>query len=547
MDKNLNFNASTNFVGKFPKLRHLNPVVYKKFKNTRKFIEEDIKSEEFVDRGGLDLKTYNTLQQIWQDRDYLIKASKHEPNGMDGKPPDIPYAQGPSKTRPVVGEKKALVLLVEFKDKKGNTSYEHFRDMLFNSGFQYSLKNYYREASWNQLNIDGYVNDEWYSVNHKRQYYVDTTFLNGHFAKAQELVEEAVKTAKSSNKFNFSDFAKNGEIELLIVIYAGSGLDTKLDARFIRPHTDRLRNPIEVEPGIWAKNYCIVPELPSDDLGCFCHEVGHLLGLPDFYKEGYSTVVGGWCLMGVGDHNNGGRTPAHPSAWCKIHLGWTEPTTITELPQIQNIPAVNDPNSTNKIYKIPVKDSNGKEYFLIENRQQKGFDQGLPASGLLIWHVNESKSMRYFPNNDPQNFFLTLEQSDGRGELEKNMFELKKKVGSQQAKKALTGDNGDPFPGETKKTVFDDKSLPNSRSHNNKHSCVVVNSISNSDNVMTAIMGVMCSSPLILGDKEPLWEEIPDDDRLRWIKEESSIDFYQNGYSQGYRKGYGDALKNMRK
>ncbi len=68
------------------------------------------------------------------------------------------------------------------------------------------------------------------------------------------------------------------------------------------------------------------------------------------------------------------------------------------------------------------------------------------------------------PNNDPQNFFLTLEQSDGRGELEKNMFELTKKVGSQQAKKALTGDNGDPFPGETKKTVFDDKSLPNSRS-----------------------------------------------------------------------------------
>jgi immune inhibitor A len=251
--------------------------------------------------------------------------------------------------------------------------------------------------------------------------------------------------------------------------------------------------------------------------------------------------------MGVGDHNNGGRTPAHPSAWCKIHLGWTEPTTITELPQIQNIPAVNDPDSTDKIYKIPVKGSNGREYFLIENRQQKGFDQGLPASGLLIWHVNEIKSMRYFPNNDPQNFFLTLEQSDGRGELEKNMFELKKKVGSQQAKKALTGDNGDPFPGETKKTVFDDKSLPNSKSHNNKHSCVVVDSISNSDNIMTAIMGVMCSSHLILEEKEPLWEEIPDDDRLRWIKEESSIDFYQNGYSQGYRQGYGDALKNMRK
>src|SRR5207249_8940512 len=29
----------------------------------------------------------------------------------------------------------------------------------------------------------------------------------------------------------------------------------------------------------------------------------------------------------------------------------------------------------------------GSEYLLLENRRKKGFDQELPAEGLLIWHV----------------------------------------------------------------------------------------------------------------------------------------------------------------
>ena len=62
----------------------------------------------------------------------------------------------------------------------------------------------------------------------------------------------------------------------------------------------------------------------------------------------------------------------------KIHLGWTKPVIITEKPKICNLSAVNEPSAENKIYKIPINTSNN-EYFLIENRQQIGFDQGLPC------------------------------------------------------------------------------------------------------------------------------------------------------------------------
>ena len=260
---------------------------------------------------------------MWQDKNDTIEASKQEGTMGEGKPITI----GPcTKIKPVVGSKKALVLLIEFTDKKNSTSPQVFNNLLFNS--QYSFKNYYLEVSWNQLTIDGYVHDEWLEASNNRLNYVDTTFVNGHFVKAQSLVEEALNNLKNENKLNFSDYAKDGEIELLIVVYAGSGMDTKLNAKYIRPHTDKLLNPVEVAPGIWAKNYSIIPELPSDDVGCFCHEIGHQLGLPDLYKDGYNTIVGGWCLMGVGDHNNGGRTPGHLSAWCKIHLGWTNPIVI---------------------------------------------------------------------------------------------------------------------------------------------------------------------------------------------------------------------------
>ena len=83
------------------------------------------------------------------------------------------------------------------------------------------------------------------------------------------MISEVVLQAKNSGSFDFSKIAKDGEIEILIVIYAGEGLDTKLNINYIRPHKDSLSEPIEVQEGIFAKRYCLIPELPSDDLRLF--------------------------------------------------------------------------------------------------------------------------------------------------------------------------------------------------------------------------------------------------------------------------------------
>jgi hypothetical protein len=69
------------------------------------------------------------------------------------------------------------------------------------------------------------------------------------------------------------------------------------------------------------------------------------------------------------------------------------------------------------------------------------------------------------------------------------MRDIEKLEGAELAQKDLTGDNGDPYPGVINNINFDDKSNPPSWTYKNTPSGVVINSISNSNPMMTADMG----------------------------------------------------------
>ena len=552
---------------------HLHPSIYKRIRITKKLKKKGIDPEEFRIRGGLDLETFKALQQRWQDEKRRMDKAKQEIRSIYGTLKKAPLSVGScKKIDPVIGTKNALVLLTEFKDKKSSTKAEFFKDLLFSKGSNRSMRDYYLEASWNQLDIIGEVNDEWYSSANKRSEYVDKIPMGGHYPKAQKLIEETILQAKNSGKFDFTQYSKGGNIEILIVVYAGSGMDTKLDIGYIRPHQDRLKQPIEVQDGIWARRYIIIPELPFlERLGFFCHEVGHILGLPDLYKEGYSPVVGSWCLMGMGHYINEGRTPSHPSAWCKVHLGWVEPKLLNQEPRNYEIPAVIDDKI---IYRLDIEGSGGREYFLLENRQQKGFDKNLPSSGLLIWYVNENACVVQRPNYDPKHFFLTIKQSDGKEDLQSDRTELFRGK-DEEIPKDVAGDLGDPFPGITVNRTFNDESNPNSRSYKGYKSFVNVVSISDSKDLMNAEMGIKPISKetiqfipkdvAVLSTKKTTMELTPSklltfiyppkpkdpyeegwDDYFEDLKEKVCLKEFQDGYRLGYRLGYEKAIKKVK-
>jgi immune inhibitor A len=453
--------------------RHPHPSIYKKIRKTNQLIKDGVDPSDFEKNGGVDPGTKAIIDEKVQSNDEWLEEMKKEVQKEE--------VSKLCKKIDVKGKKRALVLLINFKDTDRNklSKPDHFNELLFSKS-KPSMRNYFLEASCNQLTIYGDISSEWYQAKHKSSYYVDKG--RNVYPKARELVKEALTQAKKSGQFKFSDYVVDGKIEMLIVVFSGAGFDTSLKPVNINPHSSSLGELFELQPGIGVDRYIINSELPKEDLGSFCHEVGHNLGLHDHYKDGYSPIVGGWCSMAVGCYNDNSQTPALPCAYCRSSLGWIEPEIIKGNPEKCEIPGVlND----KKIYKLFIEDSNELEYFLVENRQKVGFDSKLPANGLLIWHIDERSCL--YKNNDINHLFLTLEQADGLKELEMDYCHLDDEKKENVEDAVMCGNKGDVF-GYANKT-FDDKSNPSSISREGKITGISITSISDPDDVMTACMG----------------------------------------------------------
>lgn len=107
----------------------------------------------------------------------------------------------------------------------------------------------------------------------------------------------------------------------------------------------------------------------------------------------------------------------------------------------------------NTSYRINTPHTN--EYFLLENRQNIGFDAALPGTGLCIWHINTNKTSTSHisandVNADEDMKGVDLEEADGNNDLDNQ---------------TNRGDDGDLFPGSECNQTFNDNSNPNSRTY----------------------------------------------------------------------------------
>ena len=157
------------------------------------------------------------------------------------------------------------------------------------------------------------------------------------------------------------------------------------------------------------------------------HELGHLLGLPDLYHpvDGIQPaqrrwVIGCWSLMaagswGCGDVSAGPAAvrPTHPGAWEKQRLGWLDEIQEVSGSLVQvTLPLV---QTSRKILQVNI---GSGERLLIENRGKIGFDRDLPASGVLVYRVNDNIPFRPGPT-DPRVYRVQLLEADGDSALVK--------------------------------------------------------------------------------------------------------------------------------
>ena len=131
--------------------------------------------------------------------------------------------------------------------------------------------------------------------------------------------------------------------------------------------------------------------MQMDGIGVCLHEMSHALGLPDFYDTGYKAFgMDLWSLMDYGEYCVSGYQPVGYTAYERSYMGWESLETLTE-PQVLTLRCFADGGVGYKI----VNPANENEYYVIENRQGKGWDEYLGTkvcSGLQVSHVDYDKA-----------------------------------------------------------------------------------------------------------------------------------------------------------
>ncbi|MCI5224033.1 MAG: M6 family metalloprotease domain-containing protein [Candidatus Electrothrix sp. AR4] len=214
------------------------------------------------------------------------------------------------------------------------------------------------------------------------------------YPNAQEFVTEAVNAANSD--VNYADFDNDadGYVDGVYVIFAGYGQEAGASTDAIWAHAWGIP-PVTLD-GKTIIGYSCSPELRGNSdtditrIGVICHELGHVLGAPDYYDtdgaaNGAYQGASFWDLMAAGSWNNRGATPAHHNAFTKAYYyNWI---TMTEL--IPNQSVTIQPVEFNQDIFFYASPTTG-EYWVLENRQQVGFDAALPGHGLIIHHVDRN-------------------------------------------------------------------------------------------------------------------------------------------------------------
>ena len=402
----------------------------------------------------------------------------------------------PAKINRPRGTGNILTILINFADRKVTYGRPAFEALLFGKNNR-SMADYFTEVSYGQFSVSAGPAGVrgWYSAPRDHNYYT---------YKVGDLIVAAVKAADDEG-VNFAPYDQDGDcvVDAVNVIHQGRSGATGGDGWDIWSHRWTLekaynwgssnyqtyitRTPCSKGGFIRVNDYVIGPELLYDKMitmGIFAHEYGHILGLPDLYdNDGDSYGAGIWSLMSEGMWNNtrlAGDTPAHLDPWSKFKLGWISPTKITSsTPSIHTIyPAATHAS----VFQFGDGDpaSATGEYFLVENRQQLGFDS-YPwfGGGMVIWHVDERKDWNNEqcypggPSCADHHYKVAVVQADGLWQIEKNLS---------------PGDDGDVFPGSSGNTSFNDDTTPSARFYSGARSGIRISSIALSGLNVTASM-----------------------------------------------------------
>ena len=364
---------------------------------------------------------------------------------------------------PAKGRNKVLILLVEYQDVRYTFSHERM-DRFFNqkeyrdSGATGSANDFFTQTSYDQFDPEFVVIGPILLPNNRAYY-------GGEDKPAWQMVTHGCAIAKQQG-LDFSQFDANndGVIDVVYCMFAGYDRAQGGPDESVWSHASGISGVSY--NGKSLGSYACSSELRGGSganlVGCgtFCHEFGHVLGLPDLYEtdgleNGDCQTPDDWATMASGGYLNYGRTPPLFSGYERSLLKWLNLEVLNSPCEVELYPLLD-----NNAFRIDTKTPN--DFFVLEYRKKVGFDSYLAGDGMLIWHIDRSRVPVVYDGKTttPSNLWSQGRINNIGGHP---LFDLVEAV-------PISATANSPmnmsvmWPGSSGKTSFTDTTIPNMKS-----------------------------------------------------------------------------------
>ena len=245
------------------------------------------------------------------------------------------------------------------------------------------LDHYWRQVSYNRMNVSGSKVVGWYTLPHPESYYVaPSTRDNPGYFHALDLVNDCVGAADADVYFpqfygfnlQFNGWMSGGSV--------GGSSTLTLDGQ--------------------TKTYGDALLYSGAAIADYAHEGGHALGLPHSSGPYSRTYDSKWDVMswaGPGFyHDNWEHIPQHTISYHKDLLGWIPAARkLTVGPNTSRTITLERlalPGSGNYLMaQIPMDNAPG-QFYTVEARQRVSYDDSLPGDAVVLHQVDPNRDRR---------------------------------------------------------------------------------------------------------------------------------------------------------
>ncbi len=306
-------------------------------------------------------------------------------------------------TRGSVTAVRNIVIPVQFQDIKFTTAaprnriYNLFNQINYsNDGATGSVRDYFRDNLGSRANLTFEVCDT-ITLPHIAAFYGEN-FSGATDLNIKQMVVQACKAADEQGvDFSQFDDDRDGVVDNVFILFAGHNEAEGGGDDCIWPQCWNIADSQLYLDGVKISNFCCYSEYSGPEggggfagIGIICHELCHLIGLPDMYDingdaEGEARgLFGSLSIMDYGGYNNDCKTPPCLNIVEREIIGMATPVALTDSCTV-TVPPVREASEA-----LRFRTSYTDENFYIEFRDGEKWDAFAGGSGLVIYHVDRS-------------------------------------------------------------------------------------------------------------------------------------------------------------